>query len=80
LNKPRAQKPSSSFDKVGEEEDGTRYPVQMARARSQMSGGSTESSTQSDHSEWKNQDAKYWMQVADEDTNATKRDGPVSAL
>jgi hypothetical protein len=53
----------------------TMYPVQMARPRSQRSGGSTESSTQSDHSEWKNQDAKYWMQVAEEDTN---RDGPVS--
>jgi len=80
LCKPRVEKPSSSFDKVGEEEDGPRYPVQMARPRSQMSGGSTESSTQSDHSEWKNQDAKYWTQVADEDTNTTKRDGPVSAL
>jgi len=82
LRKAHVVKPSSSFDKVGEEEDGPgpRYPVQMARPRSQLSGGSTESSTQSDHSEWKNQDAKYWSQVADEGTNTTKRDDPVSAL
>lgn len=50
------------------------YPVQMARPRSQRSTGSTESSTRSDHSEWKAQDRKYWMQVVQEEYNA--RDQP----
>mmetsp|Transcript_5914 Transcript_5914/g.11175 ORF Transcript_5914/g.11175 Transcript_5914/m.11175 type:complete len:426 (-) Transcript_5914:191-1468(-) len=50
------------------------YPVQMARPRSHRSTESTESSTRSDHSEWKKQDTKYWMQVVQEEQYA--RDEP----
>jgi hypothetical protein len=54
------------------------YPVQMARPRSHRSTESTESSTRSDHSEWKKQDTKYWMQVVQEEQSA--RDEPVSYI
>jgi hypothetical protein len=51
------------------------YPVQMARPRSLRS---SPSSSQSDFMEWKNQDAKYWTQVVENENNVVESTESVS--